>query len=454
MKPESQPGKARHFAARWIFPVSGKPVENSYISILGNTIAHIGSLSSPNAPEELSEYTTGKKTPDTLITPGLINAHTHLEQSYAEVIPVHNFKTGEAEPFTQWLEQVSKQLKSTATTKQIRCEAGVDEILATGTTCVNDIASDCDSMHSLSKRGVRSIVSLEVFHPGYEPVHIDHWVSRYHIMQQTSHQLDNRDIITLGLSPHSLYNVSPSAWKTLVKTVQPSIIHTHLAEFKDECFYLQGQAKTGIHTLHQQLLGKQFTPEKTADSPVQLFQQSGLSDMGYPLIFAHAVETDTKDRQILSETGAGIIHCPRSNMALHRKTLDWNDWQHNNIPVGLGTDGRLSTKTLDLREEARTAMFLHGWTAQQALQAMTLDSARAIHQSHHIGSLDIGKKADLTIWKPSSWVDTGHNVSMDTLLEKTSPEFWVLEPETTVLEVLVNGQTVYKSTSKPDSVTT
>jgi 5-methylthioadenosine/S-adenosylhomocysteine deaminase len=435
----------QRYVAHWVIPVSGSPIQHGVLEVCNDVITAV-CPSAMSAVTELEASTIPEgKTDDSsrfLITPGLINAHTHLEQSFPESIPCQLqssmagtasdcYSASASDPFTDWLEKVSRLLKSTGQDKSLRGSRGVFEVLSTGTTTVNDIASGDEILKSLSQSGLRAVVSLEVFHPAACPVNTQHWITQYRQMQETLASLNSKTL-QLGLSPHSLYNVSPPAWKALVQTLQPSLVHTHLAEFEAEGYYLQGITNTGIHKLHQRLLNQSFQPAFQARTPTLFLEQSGLLNLNTNWIIAHAVETSATDRDILRAANVGVVHCPRSNVALHHKTLNWTDWVQSDIQPALGTDGRLSTATLDLREEARFAMQRHGWHARQALQAMTLDGARAMHLQASIGSLTIGKKADFVLWKMSNRVN-----------RDTSPEEQVLDVETAVYKVFVNGQCVY-----------
>lgn len=405
--------------AQWVLPIHQAPIEQGFVAIRDGKILAVGPLS-----ELPHEWTAEAPQPGTLLTPGLINTHLHLEQSFPEPI-------GKAsdEPFCDWLLRVVAKIQQEgdSTSKTQRCLFGAKELLATGTTCVNDIASGSESLEVLNQLGLRGYVSLEVFHPGGEPIEIGHWVSKFRSLQDalSRYRQGTHSRLQVGLSPHSLYNVSPLAWRALLAECNPSLIHTHVAEFEDESKYLNGQPSC-IQTLHQRVLGRQFQPEFLAESPVVYMQQGDL--LNSRTIMAHAIHTREQDRALLAQAGVSVAHCPRSNLALHGRTLKTADWQPYAIPLALGTDGRLSTENLDLRAEARCAMQLQGWTAKEALKAMTSEGARALRLSEQVGTLRPGLAADLVLW---------HCAEPQSL----SPEAQVLLPKTQVKQVLIAGQT-------------
>lgn len=408
----------RYLTAQWVLPVVNDPIEWGFVAIQGHQILSVGRY------EDLPKGTHAPvPKPNSLLSPGLINTHVHLEQSFPEPI----VKTPQ-ENFINWLLRVIEKTRgqNDPESKLSRCRFGVSEALRTGTTSVNDIASGPESIQAMAEAGLRGIVSLEVFHPGFEPIQIDHWLQAFAAMQAA---VEPYPFLTIGLSPHSPYNVSPKAWQALLKALQPSLVHTHLGEFEDETAYLAGKPSKIIN-LHQQVLGKTFRPELPARSPVQALMRKGLLEI--PTVLAHAIHLTESDRQELRTLPVSIAHCPRSNLALHGKTLHWNDWQSSSIPIGLGTDGRLSTPDLDLRAEARVAMDVHGWSAKQALQILTLEGARVLKQDSQRGSLKRYQEADLVLWQ----AEPGQSLS---------PEELFLAPSTQVQSVMIGGQPRYTS---------
>jgi cytosine/adenosine deaminase-related metal-dependent hydrolase len=294
-----------------------------------------------------------------------------------------------------WLLAVVQQSRQNPELKYDRCQQGIQQSLRYGVTCFNDIASDDNSFKALHEEGCRGRVSLEWFHPASQPVVTDSICHRLQAFQAscTSYSSTRLDI---GHSPHSLYNVSPQAWQAVCQHFPHLPVHAHLAETRAELDFLAGRPSP-LNELHQQLLGQTFPPQSPGNEPITLLQQSGL--LQPKTVFAHAVYTTPETRTMLAKASVSIAHCPRSNLWLEGKTLHWPDWENSPTPIGLGTDSCLSNTDLDLRAEARAAMALHGWQAQQAWQIMTLGGATALNLSDHVGQLTPGKCADFVIWQ-------------------------------------------------------
>lgn len=410
------PPDVRFLTAQWVLPVESEPIEGGFVAAASGKILEMGRIG--DLP---SGFSAPEPTPGSLLTPGLVNTHLHLEQSYPEMTP-----KPPGTDFSEWLLAVVRQNREQGQpeAKMARAQKGCEELLSTGTTCVNDVASGPEAFDALNQCGLRGFVSMECFHPDAETVRIDAIAAAYAALQTKG---NNR--LQVGLSPHSPYNVAPDAWQALLENCQPSIIHTHAAESQAETLYLQGKP-SGIAELHQTVLGKRFYPKAPAASSVAYLARFGL--LNERTILAHAVHTDETDRALLAEHGVTIAHCPRSNLLLHGQTLNFSDWENTGIPMGLGTDGRISTPDLDLRAEARCAMERHGWSVAQALQAITLDGAKALRLDESIGTLIPGKSADCVLWQAEHAI-------------VSEPERWLLQPSTRVAQVWIEGQCRWKN---------
>jgi cytosine/adenosine deaminase-related metal-dependent hydrolase len=407
------PPDTQFWTAQWVLPVSADPIEQGFVAALDGKILGVGKIE--DLPEGLD---IPAHAPGSLLTPGLINTHLHLEQSYPNV--VHKVP---GEPFGDWLLAVVRQNRQHdgAAEKLQRVLAGCEELLSTGTTCVNDVASGIEALRGLDERGFRGFVSLEFFHPASEELQVEAIIQRYEALHSCYAEHSR---LHLGLSPHSPYNVSPPSWKALAEACKPPLIHAHAAESEDEMAFFQGKP-SGIHDVHQKLLGKTFQPMAPAQSPIQFLARFDL--LNNRTILAHVVHTSAEDRKRLADFGVSVAHCPRSNLFLQGGTLHFPDWQDCGVVMGLGTDGRVSTENLDLREEARCAMRLHGWSAREALRVMTLGGASALRLDNLIGSLESGKRADIVLWQAAP-------------ASRLSPEVALMAPETRVQSVWIDGQ--------------
>jgi len=375
--------------AQWLLPVKAEPIHNGYLRVdEQGKILEVGSLDRIEAHYPLPQD-------GSILTPGLINVHTHIEQTVAESIPKLEYET-----FLDWLLKVVAFNRSCSglEERQKRCQLGIEFLLSSGTTCINDIASTPDSLTALDAAGLRGIVSLECFHPAAEvdAQRIDQIRQLY---KAFSEPYQAHPLLKTGLSPHSPYNVSANAWAELLSTIQPDFVHTHVAEWiTAEKDYLQGQG-TDVQILHQALLGKTFAPSFCSETPISHLNEAAL--LRPRLVLAHCVQSTSDDRALLNVYAdtLGVAHCPRSNLALHGQTLDYPDWKNISIPMALGTDGRMSTEDLDLRAEARVAQRLHSWSDEETLEKLTSDGAKVLGMEQEVGQLAPGYFADCVVWQ-------------------------------------------------------
>jgi len=129
-------------------------------------------------------------------------------------------------------------------------------------------------------------------------------------------------------------------------------------------------------------------------------------------VLAHCVHLTDDDRRRIAESGAGVAHCASANLKLGSGIADVPAL--DGVPVGLGTDGAASNNSVNLVREARTAALVHkredpgAVTAQRVLDAMTCEAAAALGMADEIGSIEVGKRADVVLLDTSDPTLTPH----------------------------------------------
>jgi 5-methylthioadenosine/S-adenosylhomocysteine deaminase len=157
-----------------------------------------------------------------------------------------------------------------------------------------------------------------------------------------------------------------------------------------------------IHAAETRFERERSVEEKGA-SPVAHLERLGILDTN--TLLAHCVWVDEREMEILARRGCAVVHCPESNMKLASGIAPVAAMQKAGIPVALGTDGCASNNDLDLFGEMAMAAKLHKVTsgdptaldAASVLKMATMDGARAMGMEHRIGSLTVGKQADIVI---------------------------------------------------------
>lgn len=404
------------YFSRWLMPVEENPIQDAYMTVVNGVISSVGKIT------DLPEEKRPSQVDIDVISPGLINVHTHLEQSVGRVIA----RLPE-QSFADWLIGVLKTMGDYQSKDERRqlCQSGIEEVLASGTTCVSDIGRDTVSYEALSQSGLRGISALEFFHP--DPHHLNR--ERLDTLIEQYQQLQQDDCnVTVALSPHSPYNVSPLAWQYVSSQLPEALVHTHLAEPIEEVPYLQG-SPSSLSQVHQFVLKQTYQYPFSNASPVAFMEEYGL--LNNQLVATHLLQLNDTDLLLLQKNQVKVAHCPRSNINLHGKTLDWPQWYNKKIALGLGTDGHLSTPDLDIRAEARMAIQCHGWTEAETLAVLTRGGASVLGLTDKIGTITTGKQADFVCWQvPAS-------------LQNLAPEAQLLHQETLVEASYVAGQVVY-----------
>jgi 5-methylthioadenosine/S-adenosylhomocysteine deaminase len=134
----------------------------------------------------------------------------------------------------------------------------------------------------------------------------------------------------------------------------------------------------------------------------RLSESLGVS--GSHVVLAHCIHLDAEEMELLTQTRTNVAHCPSSNLKLGSGLARVAEMLARKIPVSIGADGAACNNRLDMFTEMRTAALLqklaHGpemLPAMRVLQMATIDGARALGLDHEIGSIEIGKRADVIV---------------------------------------------------------
>ncbi|MCA9929945.1 MAG: amidohydrolase family protein, partial [Anaerolineales bacterium] len=186
--------------------------------------------------------------------------------------------------------------------------------------------------------------------------------------------------------------------------VAPHAWYTSMPELDRACADLARAYDVPVHTHVSETALEANNCRETHHMPVvSWIQQHGLLET--KLLAAHCVHLDEGEMFALKKAGAGVAHCPTSNLKLASGIANVERMLALDINIGVGTDGPASNNDLDMFEETRLAALLAKTysndptvlPAQQALEMATVRGARAVHMGETIGSLEPGKQADLAV---------------------------------------------------------
>ena len=361
-------------AADWVLPVEGPPVEDGAVRVEDGRIVAVGTS---------DELGPGERFPSSVIAPGFVNAHTHVEYAvYA------GFGDGLA-AFADWIAlHVERKSRIGWDEFVAIARAGVAESLASGVTTIADSSFSGAAAIAASQLGVRATIYLEVF--GAEP---ERALSRLRETRaRVEHAFSER--VRPGVSPHAPYTVSLDVYRACAELGLPMV--THISESASELAYLVEGA--GPWRAYRSLL---VDPPGTTGT--RMLGEAGL--LGPDLVAAHCVAVDDDEIALLARHGVGIAHCPRSNAVLGCGVAPLAELRRAGARVGVGTDSPASAPSLDFFDELRSVVLAararagraDALSPSEALELATLGSARALGLEHEIGSLAPGKRADLTV---------------------------------------------------------
>ena len=361
---------------RWIVPVvpEGRVLEGQALVIEGDQIAAIMPV------ENLDQQFPGierQTLPEHVLMPGLINMHTHSAMSLLRGV-------ADDLPLMRWLEDhiwpVEQALMGPDFVRA-GTELAMAEMLRGGTTCFNDNYFFPDATAEAAVNvGMRATVGMPMIHfPTAWAKSEDEYFERGLAVYE---QFKNEALIGISFVPHAPYSVSDSAFERMRELAEQLDlrIHLHLLEAQGEIE--ASMAEYGLH-------------------PLDRLDQLGI--LNARLQAVHMTQINDDDIARLAENGVHILHCPDSNLKLASGICPVAKLDAAGVNVCIGTDGAASNNDLDLFGEMRLAAMLakgvsvdpEAVPAARALSMATIHGARALGMQDQIGSLEVGKQADL-----------------------------------------------------------
>jgi cytosine/adenosine deaminase-related metal-dependent hydrolase len=226
-------------------------------------------------------------------------------------------------------------------------------------------------------------------------------------------------MLRIGLAPCSPFSVTKQLLTETADLARQSKVrlHTHLAETADE---------------------DQYCAEHFGCTPVEYLDSLGW--LGDDVWVAHAVHLDDAAIGRLAATGTGVAHCPSSNGRLGAGVCRTHDLVAAGVRVGLGVDGAASSEESSLIGEVRQATLTaratggpQAMSVRQALELGTMGGARVLGREQETGSLEVGKLADIAVWRLDTLPHAGVADPVAALVLGARPPLELL---------LVNGETI------------
>lgn len=351
-----------------------------------------------------------------LVSPGLINMHTHIDYTSAAFLYESE---PEKTPMFSWLRKLVSHSR-TWNKEDIERSArlGAALLAAAGVSLAVDSSYTGEAARALSERGLRGVVGLELFGLSEEKAEFlfSLWQERFEKWQQESllaqAQADGRIVLTI--SPHAPYTVSPALWRLAIDWARERKLPVlcHLAESKYECQWLSGGDATIDDYLMYVMPGEEADKKlllaalgfKNSDSPVLHLHSHGLLDGEMVTVAAHCIHVDDKDLDLLQQNNVSLALCPRSNARLANGAPPLESIDRRGAAAmgeghkwAMGTDSLASSPDLDPRREAAALLTL--FKPEQMHSRITYKAACALGLEASLGELAAGKQADIAVFR-------------------------------------------------------
>ena len=365
---------------------------SGHVAIDGTLIAAVGD--GPAGDDHQGRRINGA---GCLVTPGFVNTHHHLYQWVTRGLAVDG-------TLFEWLTtlypiwgNLDAEITKTAATGALAWLA------RTGCTTTTD-------HHYVFPAGGGDILGAEIeaartvglrFHPtrgsmdlgqskgGLPPDNvvedIDAILAASEDAIRTHHDPSPGSMLRIALAPCSPFSVTGELLRASAELARAHGVrlHTHLCETKDE---------------------EEYCRQHFNATPVEYMESLGW--LGPDVWYAHAVHLDDASIAAMAATGTGVAHCPTSNARLGAGIAPVRAMRDAGIAVGLGVDGAASNESCSLWEELHHALLFararggpRALAVRDALDMATMGGARVLGRQDEIGSLEVGKLADIAVWR-------------------------------------------------------
>jgi len=320
-----------------------------------------------------------------VVVPGLVQAHIHLCQTLFRGL-------AEEQTLLEWLRERIWPLEAAHDPASLHASAslGIADLLLGGTTAILDMGTvhHTDAVfEAAAESGIRYTGGKALMDAGdgvpsglLEPTaqalrDNDRLADRWH----GSH--DGR--LRYAYSPRFVLTATHDLLRSIGARAHANslLVHTHASEQREETDIVR---------------------QRFGVTNIRLLANLGLADIN--ACFAHCVWPEPEEFDVLASGGATVVHCPSCNMKLGSGVAPIAEYLDRGVNVALGADGAASNNRLDAFEEIRLAGLLSrfrdgppGVSAQQLFEMATIAGARALGLDADIGSIEVGKYADLCV---------------------------------------------------------
>ncbi len=372
------------------------------------------------------------------IMPGFVDLFTKLDMSVMRGVVAD-------EPYMKWMLSILNKAQNLEARDWYDSAVlgGLDAISA-GITTIADMTATSAQLHAVKKVGLRAVIYKEI--GAMDKMRIDHAM---HTAQRDIDEWRQEadDLIRIGVAPAPIYVNHPEIFRRInelaIKEDLP--VAMRLAGSKEEYnFVMYGSSMFSVDTMDIEARGYVEIPPwlPFGVTPIRYALNWGAFDSPNVML-VQAVQVTDEDIQKLRAHDVAICTCPRANAQLGMGVAPLNEFLKAGLRVGLGTDSPAATESTDMLSEMRMGMLLHRahdtrhfLDSATLLEMATIGGARALRLDDKIGSLEIGKLADV--------------IAVDLSRSHQSPEINPISAlvntcnTSDILMTMVNGKILYE----------
>ena len=375
------------YHARWVLPITEPAIENGTVTVENGRIAYVG----PRREGAGDSLDLG----DAILMPGLVNAHCHLE-----LTAMRGFL--EDLDFRRWILRLTSAKRAVLGREALLDSArlGLEEGIRAGITTYADTCDSGVVLDAMIEYGVRGIMYQELVGP--DPAQCEASVTGFH-EKLAALRPRATSLVRVGISPHAPYTVSDDLFRASARIAHdlelPMAIHVAESEVESQ-LVVEGKG-----SFADGLRGRGIDVEPRAASPIHLLERLGV--LAERPLLIHCVRVNPADLEVIASRRAPVVHCPVSNAKLGHGIAPLLETLAAGIDVGLGSDSVASNNRMNLLEEARVALLMQrarvgtheALSAADVLELATIGGACALGLAGEVGSLEVGKSADLAAFE-------------------------------------------------------
>lgn len=366
------------YHARWVIPVGAPPLRQACVAVSGERIAYVGDRAHAPPGEDV-------ELGDAVMLPGLVNAHTHLDLAAFG-------SAARGASFFSWVRTLVRGLAEASDSAAIADAAqwSVADQLAHGVTTIGHTGPDASAADAMRALGARGVAYLECFGP--DPGQCETALADLSARVSRARR-DDTSRVAIGVSPHAPYSVSDALYSAVAAYARAESlpVAVHIAESADETQLVTDAAGPFAGMLR----ARGMSVTKRATSPVALLERTRV--LAIRPLCIHAVRVNDADIAMLAASGASVAHCPRANAWFGHGDAPVRALRLAGVAVGLGTDSIASNDAVRLLAEARDAAD-PSLGSRERIAMATIDGARALGLDGVVGTLEVGKRADITAY--------------------------------------------------------